>query len=209
MSESSLLDMPLPVNRLTTLSLEITSFCNLRCGHCYAESGPHRSQTGVMSRENWLRILQEAAELGCRDVQFIGGEPTLHPDLPVMLETARRLGYRHVEVFTNATTLTPEMAALFARHQVLVAVSFYTPDAAVHEAITGGRGSFRRTIDGMRTAMAAGLKVRAGIIIMDQNRDQLPATIQFLEEMGVVDHTVDIMRQVGRGAPRGARAVTR
>jgi MoaA/NifB/PqqE/SkfB family radical SAM enzyme len=35
-----------------------------------------------MSRSEWCRVIDEAAMLGVQLVQFIGGEPTLHPDLP-------------------------------------------------------------------------------------------------------------------------------
>ena len=61
------------------LELEITQFCQ-QCTHCYSESGPHGGRRS-MTLEDWERLMDQAAALGVETVQFIGGEPTLGPDL--------------------------------------------------------------------------------------------------------------------------------
>jgi MoaA/NifB/PqqE/SkfB family radical SAM enzyme len=68
-------------NRVTLVSLEITGRCQLACVHCYAESGPHGTH-GIMTRADWLAVIDQATAMGCIEIQLIGGEPTLHPDLP-------------------------------------------------------------------------------------------------------------------------------
>ena len=57
---------------VTFLALELTGRCNLACGHCFAESGPSGTH-GVMTTRDWERVIGEAAGLGVRAVQFIGG----------------------------------------------------------------------------------------------------------------------------------------
>ena len=52
--------------------LEITGRCQLQCKHCYAGSGPAGTH-GRMTTGDWRRVIDEAAELGVRWVQFIGG----------------------------------------------------------------------------------------------------------------------------------------
>lgn len=51
------------------LWLEITGRCQLACVHCYAESGPAGSH-GLMTKADWLRVLDEAAEIGVEMVQI-------------------------------------------------------------------------------------------------------------------------------------------
>lgn len=63
----------LPRNSLEFLWLEVTNRCNLECVHCYAEAGPQGFRHDSLSFEEWISILTEARELGCRQVQFIGG----------------------------------------------------------------------------------------------------------------------------------------
>src|SRR5713226_7179053 len=87
---------------LNFLWLEITRRCNLTCEHCYASSGPGLPLIERMECADWCQVLDEARAVGCRRVQFIGGEPTVHPDLGRLLEHATRVGFRHCEVFTNA-----------------------------------------------------------------------------------------------------------
>jgi molybdenum cofactor biosynthesis enzyme MoaA len=122
-----------------------------------------------MRRQDWLRVIAEAAEHGCQKLQFIGGEPTLHPDLRWLIAEARRTGFAWIEVFTNATRLGTELLRCFREHEVDVASSFYTGDPATHARITGSLESWQRTVDGFRAVLAAGLSLRVGVIEMEQN----------------------------------------
>src|SRR5580692_1831179 len=85
--------------------LELTNRCNLRCIHCYAQSGPLEGETDILSEEDYSLLLKQIHQLGCRKVQFIGGEPTLNKSLPYLIEKARLEGFEFVEVFTNLTHL--------------------------------------------------------------------------------------------------------
>jgi hypothetical protein len=78
-------------DRLRFLSLEILGRCQLRCLHGYADSGPWGTH-GTMTTQDWRRLLEEAAAMGVGRVQLIGGEPTLHPDLPELVGHALGVG---------------------------------------------------------------------------------------------------------------------
>jgi MoaA/NifB/PqqE/SkfB family radical SAM enzyme len=90
----------------TFLWLDITRFRNLACGHCYNGSGAD-GQHGTMARGDWLNVLDQAAAGGVRQVQLIGGEPTMHPDFAELVEHALDVGLS-VEVFSNLTHVKPE-----------------------------------------------------------------------------------------------------
>ncbi|MBO0880190.1 MAG: radical SAM protein [Mycobacterium sp.] len=78
-------------NETSFLWLEITGRCQLACVHCYADSGPAGTH-GSMRRADWLRVMDQAARMGVRMVQFIGGEPTLHPRICRRLSSMRWVG---------------------------------------------------------------------------------------------------------------------
>jgi sulfatase maturation enzyme AslB (radical SAM superfamily) len=61
------------------LELEITGFCQPKCRHCYAGSSPEGDH-GTMTADDWERVIDNAQALSVDTVQFIGGEPTLHPE---------------------------------------------------------------------------------------------------------------------------------
>ena len=186
-------------NDLSFLWLEITAKCNLLCSHCYAESGPRSDLHGNMSYEDWTNVINEAAELGCRNVQFIGGEPTLHPRLDDLVDHANHRGFGFIEVQTNATRLGRELVGCFQRNRVHVSTAFYSDDPAVHEHVTQGKGSWQRTVAGIETVLAAGLPLRVGVVETDRNQGHVPRAVAFLQALGVRNVRSERMRGVGRG----------
>src|SRR5690606_8329085 len=94
---------------LNFLWLEITPKCNLNCVHCYAESTPFNPLESKMKYNDWCDVLNEAYNLGCRQMQFIGGEPTIHPDLIKMIEIAKTIGYEFIEVYTSGISINESM----------------------------------------------------------------------------------------------------
>lgn len=187
-----------PDNALEFLWLELTAKCNLRCVHCYADSGPGRLLNEGMEYRDWRRVLNDALALGCRSVQFIGGEATLHPALPELVLYARKLGFGLIEVFTNATALKEELLYVFVDTGVRLAVSVYSSEPEIHDLVTGVPGSQRRTLAGVKRAMDSGLAVRAAIIVMDENSSSVQETVRLLQELGVESIGIDRVRAVGR-----------
>ena len=152
-----------------------------------------------MGLGDWQDVLEAARAMGCRRVQFIGGEPTLHPGLPALIEHARRIGFRQVEVFTNATHLPPGLLEVFKRSKVGVASSFYSADPSSHDRITGHRGSFDRTVAGLRSLIELKVPLRVGVIAVEQNPAQLREAKRFLRGLGVRRIETDRVRGIGRG----------
>lgn len=183
---------------LRHLWLEITEKCNLSCVHCYAESGPHLPLSRGMEVEDWQRILHEAHGLSCSSVQFIGGEPTLHPALDFLLQEASYLGFDSIEVFTNGTALIQGRVNNYKHWGVKVATSFYSADPITHDRITKQRGSFKKTVDGITRALGNNLEVRAGIIQIDQSDTEVEEARLFLENLGVYNIGFDRVRKFGR-----------
>jgi MoaA/NifB/PqqE/SkfB family radical SAM enzyme len=187
------------LNRLDFLWLEITRRCNLACAHCYANSGPELPLAERMRLADWCRVMREARALGCRRVQFIGGEPTLHPHLPELVEHARQIGFSRLEVFTNATLLRDDLVRVFKRRHVLVHFSFYSFDPLVHDRVTGQKGSFDRTVEGIRQLVRRRVRLAAGLIVFPEHAAHVRKTKRFLRRLGVHTIGIDRVRGIGRG----------
>lgn len=193
-------DASMYFNALDSLSIELTNKCNLQCVHCYADSGPGNPIIENMTTSQYIEILNEALLLGCRRVQFIGGEPLLYPDLLKLLTHASNIGYQSIEVYTNGTLLYEKICRDFARLGVRVAVSVYANQKSIHEAITKRSGSFSKTINGIQKALEYGITLRVGIIEMQENRFVTENTRIFLNSIGVQNIHIDKIRRIGRGA---------
>jgi radical SAM protein with 4Fe4S-binding SPASM domain len=195
----------LPESKIDFIWLELTQNCNLKCLHCYANSGSktHRiKKDELLTLNQWRKVIQEAFNEGCRKVQFIGGEPILFgKGIYVLIKLARDLGYELIEVFTNATLLTEKDIGLLARYNVQIATSIYSKSAEIHDKITNQKGSFKKTIENVKKLQAKGIRVRFATIAMKQNEKNLKETIDFLQTMGETNplKCLDIVRSMGRG----------
>ncbi|MDX3101770.1 radical SAM/SPASM domain-containing protein [Nonomuraea angiospora] len=191
-----------PEPELGFLWLEVTGRCQLECVHCYADSGPTGTH-GTMTYVDWLGVVDQAADLGVRMVQMIGGEPTLWPGLPGLVTAALSRGLE-VEVYTNLVHITPAMWDLFAMGGVRLATSYYSDDPAQHRQITG-RSTLPRTRANIAKAVEADIPLRVGIIDLGEGQrvDQAQAE---LAQLGVKKMSVDRMRLLGRPARRACDA---
>lgn len=92
-------------NKPIWAQLKITDRCNLRCAYCceHNEENEHVNSATVIE---WLK---QCANLGVKHVEFIGGEPLLHPDIFTFLKSARELKM-NTGLTTNGFKLNEEVA---------------------------------------------------------------------------------------------------
>jgi len=186
---------------LGMLFIEVTSRCNERCIHCYADSSPERNE--FLSLNDIKSVLEQAKELGHPFIQFTGGDPLIHPDIVAATEHAHSLGLTDIEIYTNGLLLhAPLLAELSSPFKPRFCFSLYSHDEAVHDAITRVPGSLARTLSAIRRVQASGLEVRIGIALMQVNAESLPETLTFLnDEFNIPTHfiRIDPINTAGRG----------
>jgi MoaA/NifB/PqqE/SkfB family radical SAM enzyme len=185
---------------LSFLWCELTGRCGLGCEHCYAGSSPSGGH-GVMTGADWRSVIRQAADLAVPMVQFIGGEPTLHPQFADLLSYAIEAGLA-IEVYTNLTRVRDSWWDLFAYPRVSLATSYYSDDPGQHDTITGQRGSHARTRANIAEAVRRGIPLRAGIITVREGQRAAQAHAD-LEALGVTRIGSDRLRHLGRAAGAG------
>ena len=185
------------------LELEITQFCQLKCSHCYSNSGPDAGR-GIMTPDDWQRLMDEAAAIGIQTVQFIGGEPTLDPDMPRLARYALGIGL-NVNIRSNLVHVTPEMWELFAQPGVSVGFSWYSASPAKHAEVTGSKASHARTRANIIEAVRRGVHLNAGVVEVVEGQD-IDAAMAELRTLGVTSISADRARGIGRAA-NGAEPV--
>ena len=154
--------------------------CNQKCVHCYA-AGQVCAEEEELSTEQWKQIIDRCRDAGIPQLTFTGGEPTLREDLPELVEHAAWFVTR---LNTNGVALTPELCeALRAASLDSLQITFYSADAAVHNALVGAEG-YNATAAGIENALAAGLNLSVNTPLCTKNRDYRK-TLEFLHEKGV------------------------
>lgn len=116
------------------------------------------------------RHLQELTALNIRYIDFTGGEPLLHPDLPELLQFAGKLGF-HTTVTTNCI-LYPRRAPEL---KGLVDFLHFSLDAAEADKHNSLRGvdCFHKVIDSMDLAIELGEKPDILMTVTPANFDQI------------------------------------
>ncbi|MFD9205910.1 radical SAM protein [Streptomyces sioyaensis] len=188
------------VNPLRFAWLEVTGLCNEHCDHCYADSSPQGTH-GTMAVADWARVIDQLAEMGVADVQFIGGEPTLYPQLPELINHAHGAGLG-IEVFSNLTYIREPLWKTFVDCRVKLATSYYSDVASEHDAVTNLRGSHKKTRENIEKARSLGLAIRGGVVAMSAQQ-RVQQAVEDLTALGATAGT-DRNRAFGR-ASHGAR----
>ncbi|MBQ0828911.1 radical SAM protein [Streptomyces tagetis] len=179
------------------LELEITGKCQLTCPSlCYAEAGPTEGH-GSMTTDDWKRVIGEAAEIGVKRVQLIGGEPTTHPDFETLAQHALDLGLA-VQTYSNLYRVRAGHWDLFRHPKASLATSYHSDVAEEHDRVTGRQGSHRATRANIVQALDRGIPLQVGIVHVFEGQRTAQAREELLA-LGVRTVNVDRVRSVGRG----------
>ncbi len=119
--------------------LEVASVCDLACGFCYRQyiSTPDK----IMSKELAFNLIDQAAELQVPSMKFNWrGEPLLNPQLPKIIDHAKKKGILETIINTNATKLTEKMSEEIIRSGLDIMIySFDGGTKETYEKMRPGR----------------------------------------------------------------------
>lgn len=169
-----------------------THRCNLRCGICARswEGDTAEALLQDLPEERWLRLVDEAAELGARYLNIGGGgEPTLRRQLVLdMCAKAKAHGMEgHLQ--TNGTTLTYEdLQALTDLRWDYITVSLDGPTAEINDAIRF-RNAYAETVKRIQWLVEIRRRARSLLPHLQINMVVTALNFQALEAM--VDFCVD------------------
>ena len=186
----------------TSLYVNPTQFCNLKCKHCWIEP-PVKNVQGPgddeLSIEEIVDIVKEAKEMGVTSVKLTGGEPFLRKDLSPLLEFCNGSGI-NIVIETNGTLITKDVAEMLAKFQVAhISVSLDSASEEMHDFFRGQKGAFRKAVKGIRMLKDVGMSPQVIMSLYRENLEGFSGFIKFMEDLGIRDVKVNIICPVGRG----------
>jgi len=178
---------------------ELTLACDHACTHCGSRGAVARE--GELSTEEALKVADELAEMGTREVVLIGGEAYLHEGF---YEISRRLKDRGVNpiVTTGGWGVTEEVAQRMAEagvHRVSVSIDGME---ARHDRMRAKRGSFKQCLEALKWVKKAGMVPQANTNFNRFNLEDLEALYLLLVQHDVRVWQVQITSPLGRAADR-------
>ena len=172
--------------------LEVTNACNLDCIHCYIKGTVDQfrlcDDNEELSLRQIERLLDDLVEEGTLNLVFTGGEAFLRPDFLEILALARERHFA-ISIFSNGQCIDVRTADKLAEiHPVGVYFSIYGANAAVHERVTGVRGSFEKLLGAIALLRERGIAVGLKTMVMKNNLHQVKDIFSLGRRLGVDQH---------------------
>lgn len=176
----------------------ILTKCNLACRHCYINPDQHGKQTlDLDTIKAWLEPF--AARGRKANVIFLGGEPTLHPDLAEAIRYARTLGYASVTVDTNGYLFNNILDKVTPREVDYFSFSLDGATAPTNDRLRG-TGCWQRCMEGIQAAVNKGFATSLIYTVSRANAFELERMPTLLKELGIRRFFIQVIGLRGRSA---------
>ena len=187
------------------LEIDITSKCNAFCIHCSRNAGINSKDTDQNSVESDITTLSlkhlilEAANMGAFDLQIMGGEPLVHPEILGILQYAKDCGFREPKLSTNGIAVNKSLTNELSKYLNNIQLSLHGSNSDIHDAIIMRNGAFKKAIKALHLLIYSGLNVTVSCTVMQNNRHDLRNLAILAKESGASSVRFIALSNVGRG----------
>ena len=167
---------------LLSASLRVTSRCNYRCRHCYADGRPGQPE---LTSQEIRTVIDQLWDLGVMRIFFTGGEPFLLPDLPDLIAHGKRKGCE-IAVSTNGSLITDGLL----RHLAEVHLDHFQVSIdgkeETHEKVRGISGSFVRACDAVMDAvrLLPDTNITVAMVLAQENLQEAESVFALADQLG-------------------------
>ena len=178
------------------LYVSIINTCNLRCQGCWVDVSMKQE---TIQPAAFHRLVREAKAMGNVFFGIVGGEPFMHPHLLDMLAEHPDC---YFQIFTNGHFITPERAKRMRRLGNVTPLVSVEGSEIVSDQRRGRANVLSKTMQGLRTALDAGVFTGVCTSLARTNIDDLlrEEWIDRLIEMGVLYTWFHVYRPMGPNA---------
>ncbi|OQW99515.1 MAG: heme biosynthesis protein [Desulfobacteraceae bacterium A6] len=186
----------------TNIFFHILTDCNLHCRHCYINKKQHGENTLPVETINaWLDAFAGKSDVA--NVIFLGGEPTLHPDLFLAVKHAKKTGYKSVTIDTNGYLFNDILSKIEPGEVDCISFSLDGATRRTNDMLRG-KGSYDKCILGIKEAVSKGFNTSLIYTVSSANIDELDMIEGLLCDLGVGRFFVQVIGIRGRTAKSGS-----
>lgn len=173
--------------RRYALAIELTPYCNQKCGYCYNDWRDDLSATQGLAPAELLHTVERAiTEVQFDHVTLTGGEPFTRVDLFDLLALLERHSLRAL-IISNGGMITDDHARRLAPFNPLfVQITLNGPNAELHEAHVGqNHQHFAKTLRGISHLRDHGITVGGCMVVTRKNAPYVTDTLELFHSLGV------------------------
>lgn len=171
------------------IELAPTLRCSITCLFCWREGAKNIDYNNELNFEDYQRIIEEASNLGVKEVKIIGGGDALCKekiiDIMCMIKNKKMFGY----ICTNGLLFKEyDIKRLVEKKWDHIKFSFHAPDEKTNDNITRSKGSFQRVIENIKLINKYKKdkpKLEFGIVLINKNYDKIKEMIKLAKELKI------------------------
>jgi len=172
-----------PLYRTKICELTINYNCNAKCVFCYTEDSFFNS-SGKLDLQKSFKYMRTSFEDGARIIQFIGGEPTIYPELDKLISISKKIGYKAIQIVTNGLKLSD---ISYFKHLIDVGLnsvvfSVHGADEKIHDRVVGVDGAFKKINKAIEYAVRKKIHITIGTAVTSINYKEIPKIARWAYE---------------------------
>ncbi len=157
--------------------------CNNNCRFCVQADNKCK---GNRPLDEIKRDLEDSSKR-CQDVVLTGGEVTIRKDFFEIVEYAKNLGYKVIQIQTNGRMFS---SLDFCKKTIKAGATEFSPALhgyckEQHEFLTRAPGSFNQTVKGIKNLKSLGAYVLTNTVVVKPNYRNLPEIAKLLVKLNV------------------------
>lgn len=183
---------------LRSPAISITDLCNIKCAYCYVESPKvtkfNRKQVRLEGAKSFIETIAKA---GSKTIQFFGGEPTVYPELPQLIDHARAKGL-DVRVSSNGVSSrlrSPAFRAAVSDRHVHWRISLDSHIESKNDSYRG-KGTYSSVLKNLEYLASTGSYVSLKCVLTEDRLEDFEGYLDFAACFGF-KVTYTIMFPVG------------
>ncbi len=165
------------------LTIVLTECCNHQCDYCFKSCDSSRGQE--LSAEEWLRVIDQAQQMGVQEITFTGGEPFLYKDFLKLVAHCSEKGI-YTKISTNGTLLDKDaIRRLKQSGAEFIHLSLPCVSEELYDRITKSKGDFRNVVQAISLLKRHGFYIRTKMVLTPNNSQEAEKLIDFCAAKGV------------------------
>ena len=183
------------------LFFHILTDCNLNCRHCYINPEQHgKNRVPLKSIKAWLDVFSDGGP--APNLIFLGGEPTLHPDLAAAVKYARTRGFASITIDTNGFLFHDILAKVSPQEVDFFSFSLDGATRQTNDALRG-KGSYDACINGIQKTVSAGFATSLIYTVSRANISELESMPALLSDLGIDRFFIQVIGLRGKATQSG------
>jgi MoaA/NifB/PqqE/SkfB family radical SAM enzyme len=183
---------------IETVCLKLTSLCNYSCQHCW-----RKYTNDKLSVNSIVNFAAKSAKQGLRHISLSGGEPTLFPDLPLLIKELTNFDL-FISITSNGTNkkVILDLANTFSDEKLSIRLSIDGPEE-INDHLRS-IGAYEKTIELAKELQAAHHLVNFNIVAMEYNKNAIISLTEALLTLGA--NHIGIIKGYGDVYPYGLKS---